>query len=99
MAAKVHEVTLHTLLATMISSYIRHALISDIGLPFGALLGGSQFLQVSYLWSTEFWSYIISKGHSLKIRLALLVVIVTCGLLAATVGPSSATLLIPIKAL
>lgn len=94
-AAKAHEITIQASLTVMVLSYIRYALTVGRGLPFGSLIGGFQFLQLSYLWSTELWASITSKHFSLTRKLGLLLVAVVCSILAATVGPSSATLLIP----
>lgn len=93
--AKTHEILMQASIATVVLSYIRYQISSSKGMPFGAVLGALQFLQISYLWSMEFWSAIMSKEFTLKkkIRFAgLLLVSVT---VAATAGPSSANLLIP----
>lgn len=93
-AAKAHELVIQASLASIVHSYILYE-VSAKGMPFGAFLSGLQFLQLSYLWSTEFWSAILSKDFHLRRKFFLLVLILSCGLIAATAGPSSATLLIP----
>lgn len=99
-AAKAHELSLLASLATVVLSYVRHEISLGDGIPFGAFLSGLQFSQVSYLWSTELWSALSSspKTFHWKRKLVLLAVIVPCIVVAATAGPSSATLLIPRKA-
>ena len=94
-AAKAHEITIQASLTFIVLSYIRYALTIGSGLPFGTLIGGLQFLQVSYLWSTELWASITSKHIPLKKKISLLLLVIVCSTLAATVGPASATLLIP----
>ena len=95
LAAKAHEILIDASLTSVVLSYIRHELTNGNGLPFGAFLGGLQFLSVSYLWSRELWSSIITKDYALRKRITFLFLMITCGTIAATAGPSSATLLIP----
>ena len=95
LAAKAHEILIDASLTSIVLSYIRHELTNGDGLPFGAFLGGLQFLSVSYLWSRELWSSVLTKAYDLRKRVMFLVFMVTCGIIAATAGPSSATLLIP----
>ena len=80
-----------TSLATIVLSYIRYELTVGDGLPFGAFLGSLQFSSVSYLWSRELWSSLSAPGRKLR-RLALFSLVLTCGIIVATAGPSSATL-------
>lgn len=96
-AAKAHEITLQASLVSIALSYILLQLTFGDGLPFGAFLGGLQITQVSYLWSTELWSslFVSSKLFRLRSKLGLLAMVIICGLIAATAGPSSAVLLIP----
>ena len=112
-AAKAHEITIQASLALIFLSYVRHRIVQGKSIPFGALLGSVQFIQVSYLWSTEFWSvkslmYPLLTDILTNVRSALVanhfgkrekgvftVLTLGCTLLAATAGPSSATLLIP----
>lgn len=92
--AKAHEITMQASVTTILLSYIRYQITINQGLPFGAVLGGLQFLQISYMWSVEFWSSILSKDFQLKRKLCFAALIVICVTVAATAGPSSATLLI-----
>ena len=94
-AAKAHEIVVQASLATAFLSYIRYQITIGDGLPFGALLGSVEFLQVSYLWSAELWSAVLSKQFARTKRFVFAVTIIIFAVLAATVGPSSATLLIP----
>lgn len=94
-AAKVHEVAIQASLGSIMLSYIRCELALRDGLPFGVFLGGLQFLQISYLWSTELWCLLFSRRIRLGRRFGLLATITLCSLIAATAGPSSANLLIP----
>ncbi|KAL9618555.1 MAG: hypothetical protein Q9160_006739 [Pyrenula sp. 1 TL-2023] len=82
-------------LTTTFLSYMRHDLTSASGVPFGAAFSGLQIIQLSYLWSPEFWGALTSGDYGLlsKIRLALATILIA--LLAATVGPAGATCMIP----
>ena len=93
-AAKAHEIFIQASLATIILSYIRHQISAGKGIPFGAVLGALQFLQVSYLWSVELWSAIISRDFHLRKKLSFTILIIICITVAATAGPSSANLMI-----
>lgn len=98
-AAKAHEITLQASVATIVLSYIRYQISAGRGMPFGAVLSGFQFLQVSYLWSVEFWSSILSKGFQTRKKICFAVLVLICVTVAATAGPSSASLLIPRQSL
>ena len=65
------------------------------GLPFGALFSGLQISQVGYLWSMEFWGTVCSEQLPIRRRLGIISIISIAIVLAATIGPSSAILLLP----
>ena len=92
--AKAHEILIQASIATIMLSYTRYQISSSNGIPFGAVLGAFQFLQVSYLWSVEFWSAIISNDFRPRKKSGFAVLILICITVAATAGPSSANLLI-----
>ena len=93
--AKLHEMTAQASIAAIVFSYVRYELSLGQGLPFGALFSGLQVSQASYLWSMEFWGSIYSTNISLRRKIFMAVTIIIAIFLAATVGPSSAILLIP----
>lgn len=93
--AKVHEMTAQASLAAIVFSYIRYETSLGQGLPFGALFSGLQISQASYLWSLEFWGSICSCHLSIWRKVGMVLIISGAIVLAATVGPSSAILLIP----
>lgn len=95
LGAKVHEISAQASLAAIVFTYVRHEMLLGQGLPLGALFSGLQVSQASYLWSMEYWGLICSKNFSLRKRLCMILVITIAVILAATVGPSSAILLIP----
>ena len=74
---------------------IRYELSLGQGLPFGALFSGLQVSQVSYLWSMEFWGTACSTNLLIRKKISIIGVISIAIFLAATIGPSSAILLIP----
>lgn len=93
-AAKTHEIFMQASIATLVLSYIRYQISTGKGMPFGAVLGALQFFQVSYLWSVELWSAVISKDFQLRKKICFTFLITICITVAATAGPSSANLLI-----
>lgn len=93
-AAKGHEIAIQASIATILFSYIRYQISVGKGMPFGAVLSGLQFLQVSHLWSVELWSSISSKEFQLRRKMCFTILILTCVIVAATAGPSIASLLI-----
>lgn len=93
--AKVHEMTAQASLAAIVFSYIRYEMSLGQGLPFGALFSGLQISQASYLWSMEFWGSICSRHLPVRRRIGMVLTVSVVIVLAATVGPSSALLLIP----
>ena len=94
-AAKLHELTISASLTTVILSYIRHELMMDSGLPFGAIVAGLQFKDISYLWSMEFWGAVCASWKKRRDKTVLILLIITCAGLAVSAGPSSATLMRP----
>ena len=94
-AAKTHEIMAQASLALIVLSHVRHEITMGKGVPFGTFLGSLQFLQVSYLWSPELWSSITAENFAPRRKLITFALLITCGILATTLGPSSATLLIP----
>lgn len=94
-AAKLHELTISASLTAVILYYIRHELMTDGGLPFGAIVAGLQFKDVSYLWSMEFWGAVRANWRRKRDKTVLILLIFTCAALALSAGPSSATLMRP----
>lgn len=86
--------TAQAFIAAVVFLYVRYELSLGQGLPFGALFSGLQVSQASYLWSTEFWGLIYSTNISFKRKMGMVVIVIVTVVLAATVGPSSAILLI-----
>ncbi len=80
---------------SIVLTLIRYELSLGQGLPFGALFSGLQFSQASYLWSMEFWGTACSQHIPIRRRIGIIFVISIAISLAATIGPSSAILLIP----
>lgn len=93
--AKVHEMTAQASLAAIVFSYVRYEMSLGQGLPFGALFSGLQVSQASYLWSMEFWGSICAEHLTIRRRVGMVLIVFVAFILSATVGPSSAILLIP----
>ncbi len=94
-AAKLHELTISASLTAVILYYIRNQLMTESGLPFGAIVAGLQFKDVSYLWSMEFWGAVRANWRRKRDKAGLILLIVTCAVLGLSAGPSSATLMRP----
>ena len=92
--AKLHEMAMQSSLAVIVFCYMREELFSGSDLPIGAILSGLQLTQVSYLWSMELWGIALSS-IPIRRKFCIMLVIIIAVLLASTVGPSSAILLIP----
>ncbi|KAL9018425.1 MAG: hypothetical protein Q9185_004268 [Variospora sp. 1 TL-2023] len=93
-AAKLHEMAMQSSLAVIVFACMRHVVFNGDALPVGAMLSGLHLTQISYLWSMELWGIALS-GIPLRRKLGAMTVIVIAVLLASTVGPSSAILMIP----
>jgi hypothetical protein len=94
-AAKLHEIAMVSSLTTTMLSYIRSELTSDAGMPFGAAFVGFQIAQPAYLWSSDFWGAVQSRSYSAWFKLRLILVVIIAVSLAATLGPASASCMIP----
>ena len=93
-AAKLHELTITASLAAVLFFYIRHEIVLEKGVPFGAVFAGLQFQNVSFFWSQEFWGTVRARYH-IRRKWLLLTIISLCTLLGVAVGPSSANILKP----
>lgn len=81
-------------LATFVFELIRNEMMYREGVPLGVIGGGFSFSNLSFLWSPQLWSLITSRVPA-KSKMSLFAIFVITGLIAATVGPAFATLLIP----
>lgn len=93
--AKAHELLMISSLTTSFLSYMRRELTSESGVPFGAAFSGLQIIQLAYLWSPEFWGALTAGEYDLRHKIRLAIATILISLLAATVGPASATCMIP----
>ncbi|KAI9787919.1 MAG: hypothetical protein M1835_002596 [Candelina submexicana] len=96
-AAKVHELSIHASIASMLYSFLRYELTLGSGVPLGALHSGQRFTDLSHLWSIEFWGTLKSRRVccSWQKRSCFIVALVSAILLAAAAAPASAIALIP----
>lgn len=96
-AAKLHELTIHASIAAMVLSYLRYELALGKGLPFGAMLAGNQFTDLSFLWSIELWGALSSwrVPHTWIRRTVMAAILILATLIAAAAGPVSAIAIIP----
>jgi hypothetical protein len=82
-------------MSTILFVVIRGQLISN-SLPFGAIIAGFEFDNLSFLWSKEFVATCATKFSSSREKAILLASITICTLLSATVGPSAAVASSPV---
>lgn len=94
-AAKFHEILMQLSIATIAMTAIRQRLLVSQPTSFGSLLVGIQITDVAKLWSLEFWGLVTTPYMSLAAKLPLSILIACCIMLAASVGPSSAILMLP----
>ena len=73
---------------------IRYELSPSQDLPFRTLSSGLHIPQARYLWSMEFCGTACSRHLQIRRRVFVVLIIITAIFLAATIGPSSAILLI-----
>ncbi|MCJ1340178.1 hypothetical protein MMC09_005472 [Bachmanniomyces sp. S44760] len=93
-AAKLVELLVIASLTNIVGHTIRKELVLGKGVPLGAIGGVFMFSSLSYFWSPELWGSLRSNlPSSAKVR--IYGILVLSGLLAATIGPSTAVLLIP----
>ncbi|KAK0115657.1 hypothetical protein ONS95_000073 [Cadophora gregata] len=94
-AAKFHEILMQASIATILLSHIRYEITQGGRVPFGSLFAAAQISSIAFIWSPEMLGTMKSKGMIWIRRLVLVLHIVFAILLAASVGPSSAILMIP----
>ncbi|POS71836.1 hypothetical protein DHEL01_v209763, partial [Diaporthe helianthi] len=93
-AAKVTELCVVASLATAIMGIVRAQVMSAHGIPLGLLSSPFRFNEIAYFWSPSFLFGTMSiQGRPRAVAIALL--LLSCGFLAAVVGPSTALLIIP----
>jgi hypothetical protein len=92
--AKLVDLLIISSLASILAHTIRKEMALGNGVPLGAIGGAFMFSSLSYLWSAELWGSLRSK-LTRPAKLRVLGTIMLSVLLAATVGPSTAVLLIP----
>ncbi|KAK4215713.1 hypothetical protein QBC37DRAFT_281040 [Rhypophila decipiens] len=90
--AKIHELFILSSLANMVFDRIYDDLNSDDGIPLGFLCSGFTFSSINYFWSPDFWGAAIKAK---KRQCGTMILLVVTGILALTVGPSVAVLIIP----
>ena len=92
--AKLQEVLCVASLTTVVLQVLRHDLLYGDGVPIGLLGSGVSFSSISYFWSPEF---LIAAKYCLSSwkRCRLYFITIIAGLLAVTIGPASAILLLP----
>ena len=96
-AAKFHEILLATSLSAIVLHRIRYDLAAADGVPFGFVASGYQLSNVSYLFTSAFWSAAMKRRNfSLSLNMPLRLLIVVAMALTVLAGPSSAIAMIPI---
>jgi hypothetical protein len=93
--AKLHEIFMQASLAAIVMAYLRHQALTNKSLPFGSMFSGLQVSSLGYLWSLEFMGTLSAPWMPIWKRLKLGMIIIIAIALAASVGPSSAILMIP----
>ncbi|KAH9203846.1 hypothetical protein DL95DRAFT_472025 [Leptodontidium sp. 2 PMI_412] len=94
-AAKFHEILMQASIATILLSHIRYEITKDGRVPFGSLFAAAQISSIGFIWSPEMMGTMKSNGMVWTRRLLLVAHVLFAILLAASVGPSSAILMLP----
>ena len=92
--AKYHEVLMQASLGEILLAYIRSYTCDD-GIPFGFLFAPVYITHISYFWSLEFWSSIMSTALQKWRKFVLVFAVAGTIILGSIVGPSSAIVMIP----
>ena len=92
--SKLVELLVVASLTNIVVFTIRKEMVTGNGVPLGAISGIFMFSSLSYFWSPELWGSFQGR-LSLSSKIRIYGVLVVSGLLAATIGPSLAVLLIP----
>lgn len=74
-------------------AYIRNEMVSQSGVPFGAIFSALQLISVSSMWSMKFWGSVLSFNG--RRHLMYMLFIPFCVLLVGAFEPSSAISMIP----
>ena len=92
--AKLVELLIVASLTNIVGHRLRKEMVMGDGVPLRAISGTFMFSSLSYFWSPELWGSFQSElSPSAKIR--IFGILILSGLLAVTIGPSTAVLLIP----
>ena len=92
--AKLVELFAIASLTSMVVHTVRTQMVVGDGVPLGAISGIFMFSSLSYLWSPELWGS-LGGPMPLPARIRIYGVLLLSGVLAATLGPATAVLLIP----
>lgn len=92
--AKSHELLMVSSLSEAFFWYVRQELASESGMPFGAAFVGFQ-VKLSYFWSPDLWGSLASTSFGWGFKARLISAITFTAFLVMTVGPASATCMIP----
>ncbi|KAJ5106416.1 hypothetical protein N7456_003091 [Penicillium angulare] len=92
-AAKLHEITILASLSMIVFTLVQMRLVTQ-KVAFGSVFSGLQFQTLSYLWSKELWEVIVSEWGQPRGKLFIVTLLLGM-ILAPTVGPSSAVLMVP----
>lgn len=93
-AAKCHEILIAASLSTVIANYMQYELSRSRGLSLESVLAGLQITNLSSLWSHGLWSGCFTHGFK-AYRGQFILLVIVLAILATTVGPSSAILILP----
>lgn len=93
--AKIQELLIFASLSTIVFTVVRSQLLSDGGIPLGMLCAGFNYSQLNYFWSEDFYAAFTSPSYKSRPKVFTTALLLVSGLIAATAGPSVATLLIP----
>ncbi|KAI1411088.1 hypothetical protein F5Y13DRAFT_201619 [Hypoxylon sp. FL1857] len=94
-AAKLLELLVVACLKSIVFTLVRRELTRGRGMPFSALTAAGQIADPSFLWSKEFVALCMGDFAILWKRLAAIITMIVCIVLAIAVAPASATAMMP----
>ncbi|KAH6898016.1 hypothetical protein B0T10DRAFT_543067 [Thelonectria olida] len=94
-AAKLMELFITLSLSSILFAMVRHEFTIGEGVPYGALVAGQQITEISFLWSTEFFTIVTGKFSRIWKKLAFITVAFLFTILAFGASSLSATVMMP----
>jgi hypothetical protein len=94
-AAKLHELFMLASLGAIVVTHVRKQLVFGQGVAFGTVFSGTQFKDLTFLWSPELWGSVYQEWQKKQTKWFTISLLVICSIMGFTVGPSTGNLMRP----